>query len=59
MKAGFTISNGISVIDNVIEVRNNPVSNHVFNLGWIFEKTAYITKDKYTVGVWRRKQLKK
>lgn len=59
MKAGFKIMNAISKGHTTVEVRNDPVLNHVFNLGWMFEKTAYTTKDENTVGIWRRKQLKK
>ena len=58
MKSGYRVINSVSNGATAIEVINNEKENHIMNLGWIYLRTAYYTKDKSTVGVWKLKQLK-
>ena len=58
MKAGYTVSNVSFTGSKIVEVINYEHSNRVLNMGWIFPKTPYKTKDENTVGVWKIKQLK-
>ena len=59
MQAGYTVSSGILKGDNFIEVVNYQDSNIVYNLGWIYNDNATRFKDKNSIGIWKRKQLKK
>lgn len=58
MQTGYTVSNGILKGDNFIEVVNYQDSNKVYNLGWIYGDNVTRFRDKNSIGMWKRKQLK-
>lgn len=59
MIAGYDVSNLFLPEHTVIEVINNRITNHVINLGWRFERTIRLIKNKNSVGIWKIKKLKK